>query len=199
MPPAEGSSLTKHVRRGDCTPDSITPAIPHNVFLGLPSAVPKLGVHEHPRHPDPEDPRERRALARFAAVQAVLQARQRGLSLSRALHEAAQQAWDGRFFSADTSKTGFTASNTVSSPPSTINPAATAAARTTEVQPQSQSALLSPRTHAWTRPDRRAQQWMLCARPHKPVRAPRLRKLPCVRDSNSLQNLTPCNRLMTRE
>jgi len=52
--------------------------------------------------PDPEDPRERRALARFAAVQAVLQARQRGLSLSRALHEAAQQAWDGRFFSADT-------------------------------------------------------------------------------------------------
>ena len=52
--------------------------------------------------PADDDPRERRALARFAAVQAVLQARQRGLSLSRALHETAQQPWDGRYFSAET-------------------------------------------------------------------------------------------------
>lgn len=52
--------------------------------------------------PADDDPRERRALARFAAVQAVLQARQRGLSVSRALREAAQQPWDGRYFSAET-------------------------------------------------------------------------------------------------
>lgn len=52
--------------------------------------------------PAHDDPRERRALARFAAVQAVLQARQRGLSLTRALHEAAQQPWDGRYYSAET-------------------------------------------------------------------------------------------------
>lgn len=52
--------------------------------------------------PADDDPQERRALARFAAVQAVLQARQRGLSLARALHEAAQQPWDGRFYSPDT-------------------------------------------------------------------------------------------------
>jgi transposase InsO family protein len=55
--------------------------------------------------PAPDDPRERRALARFAAVQAVLQARQRGLSLTKALHETAQQPWDGRFFSAETLET----------------------------------------------------------------------------------------------
>jgi hypothetical protein len=49
-----------------------------------------------------DDPRERRALARFAAVQAVLQARQHGLSLTRALHETARQPWDGRYYSAET-------------------------------------------------------------------------------------------------
>jgi transposase InsO family protein len=52
--------------------------------------------------PSDDDPRERRALARFAAVQMVLQAVQRGLSLSQALHEAAQQPWEGRFYSAQT-------------------------------------------------------------------------------------------------
>lgn len=52
--------------------------------------------------PADDDPQERRALARFAAVQAVLQARQRGLSLTRALLEASQQPWDGRFYSPDT-------------------------------------------------------------------------------------------------
>lgn len=51
--------------------------------------------------PSDDDPRERRALARFAAVQMVLQARQRGLSLSQALQEAAHQPWDGRFYSPD--------------------------------------------------------------------------------------------------
>lgn len=52
--------------------------------------------------PADEDPRQRRALARFAAVQLVLQARQRGIPLCRALHEAAQQAWEGRFYSPET-------------------------------------------------------------------------------------------------
>ena len=52
--------------------------------------------------PADEDPRQRRALARFAAVQMVLQARQRGLPLYRALQEAAQQPWEGRFYAPDT-------------------------------------------------------------------------------------------------
>jgi putative transposase len=52
--------------------------------------------------PSDDDPRERRALARFAAVQMVLQAIQRGLSLSQALQEAAHQPWDGRFYSPET-------------------------------------------------------------------------------------------------
>src|SRR5690242_6503668 len=52
--------------------------------------------------PSEDDPRERRALARFAAVQMVLQAVQRGLSLSQALQEAAHQPWDGRFYSPQT-------------------------------------------------------------------------------------------------
>ncbi len=52
--------------------------------------------------PDDDDPRQRRALARFAAVQLVRQARQRGLALARALQEAAQQPWDGRFYSPET-------------------------------------------------------------------------------------------------
>jgi len=46
-----------------------------------------------------DDPHQRRALARFAAVQMVLQARQRGLSLYQALHQAAQEPWDGRHYS----------------------------------------------------------------------------------------------------
>ncbi len=52
--------------------------------------------------PSDDDPRERRALARFAAVQIVLQACQRGLSLSQALREAAQQPWESRFYSPET-------------------------------------------------------------------------------------------------
>lgn len=52
--------------------------------------------------PSDDDSRERRALARFAAVQMVLQACQRGLSLSQALHDAAQQPWEGRYYSPDT-------------------------------------------------------------------------------------------------
>ncbi|HMI36540.1 MAG TPA: DDE-type integrase/transposase/recombinase [Steroidobacteraceae bacterium] len=46
-----------------------------------------------------ENPHEARALARFAAVQAVVQARQNGSSLTQALHHAAQQSWDGRLYS----------------------------------------------------------------------------------------------------
>ena len=46
-----------------------------------------------------EDPRQTRALGRFAAVQAVVQARQSGLSMVQALQSAAQQSWDGRHFS----------------------------------------------------------------------------------------------------
>lgn len=49
-----------------------------------------------------DDPRQQRALARFAAVQMVLQARQHGTPLFRALQEASQQAWDGRFYSPST-------------------------------------------------------------------------------------------------
>jgi len=45
-----------------------------------------------------ENLRESRALARFAAVQAVVQARQNGQSLTQALQAVAQQSWDGRFF-----------------------------------------------------------------------------------------------------
>lgn len=52
--------------------------------------------------PTDDDPRQRRALARFAAVQMVLQARQRGLPLYGALQEAAQQPWEGRFYSPET-------------------------------------------------------------------------------------------------
>lgn len=49
-----------------------------------------------------ENPDEARALARFAAVQAVVQVVQNGQSLAQACQQAAQQAWDGRFFSAAT-------------------------------------------------------------------------------------------------
>jgi len=50
--------------------------------------------------PSDENPHETRALARFAAVQAVEQARQAGLPLVQAIQQAAQQAWDGRFYAA---------------------------------------------------------------------------------------------------
>ena len=45
-----------------------------------------------------ENPHQNRALARFAAVQAVEQARQSGLSFLQALQRAAQQPWHGRYF-----------------------------------------------------------------------------------------------------
>lgn len=54
--------------------------------------------------PSDESPRQRRALARFPAVQMVRQARQRGLALFRALQEAAQQPWEGRFYSPETTE-----------------------------------------------------------------------------------------------
>ncbi len=46
-----------------------------------------------------EDPREARALARYAAVQTVMQARQAGQSLASALQQASQQLWEGRLYS----------------------------------------------------------------------------------------------------
>ena len=49
-----------------------------------------------------ENPDEARALARFAAVQAVVQAVQNGNSLAYACQQAALQAWDGRLFAAAT-------------------------------------------------------------------------------------------------
>jgi transposase InsO family protein len=52
--------------------------------------------------PSDENPHETRALARFAAVQAVEQARQAGLPLVQAIQQAAQQAWDGRLYAAAT-------------------------------------------------------------------------------------------------
>lgn len=53
-------------------------------------------------HPAEENPHETRALARFAAVQAVEQARQAGLPLVQAIAQAAQQLWDGRLYTAAT-------------------------------------------------------------------------------------------------
>lgn len=49
-----------------------------------------------------DEPRQTRALARFAAVQMVLQARRNGVPFYQALAQAAAQAWDGRFYSART-------------------------------------------------------------------------------------------------
>jgi transposase InsO family protein len=52
--------------------------------------------------PSDESPQQNRALARFAAVQAVLQACQNGVPLTQATHQVAQQSWDGRSFAAST-------------------------------------------------------------------------------------------------
>jgi|JI9StandDraft_1071089.scaffolds.fasta_scaffold73279_2 putative transposase len=49
-----------------------------------------------------EDPREERALARYAAVQCVIQALQAGQTLAAALEHACRQAWGGRDYSAST-------------------------------------------------------------------------------------------------
>jgi putative transposase len=49
-----------------------------------------------------EDPKDARDLARFAAVQTVMQARQSGQTLAQAIQNAAHQAWDGRSFAAST-------------------------------------------------------------------------------------------------
>ena len=49
-----------------------------------------------------ENPDETRALARFAAVQAVVQVVQNGHTLTQACQQAALQTWDGRFYSAAT-------------------------------------------------------------------------------------------------
>ena len=49
--------------------------------------------------PADDDPRQRQALTRFAAVQAVQQGCERGLTFTQALHHAAEQPWDGRLYS----------------------------------------------------------------------------------------------------
>jgi transposase InsO family protein len=49
-----------------------------------------------------DEPRQTRALARFAAVQMVEQARRNAVPFYQALAQAAAQAWDGRFYSART-------------------------------------------------------------------------------------------------
>lgn len=75
---------------------------PHNDVLGNIDTGFKLRrMNTTPASGD-DDPRQKRALARFAAVQMVLQARQRGIPLYRALQEAAQQSWAGRFYAPDT-------------------------------------------------------------------------------------------------
>lgn len=49
-----------------------------------------------------ENPRDNRALGRFAAVQMVVQGVQQGLSMAHAAQQAALQPWDGRYFAAPT-------------------------------------------------------------------------------------------------
>src|SRR2546426_5421830 len=76
--------------------------IPHNVVICVVEGRSKMQRMNTTTPPADDDLRQRRALARFAAVQMVLQARQRGLPLYRALQEAAQQPWEGRFYAPDT-------------------------------------------------------------------------------------------------
>ena len=56
----------------------------------------------NPSLPANENPRDTRALARFAAVQAVVQGVQHGLPMVRAAQQAALQPWAGRYFAAAT-------------------------------------------------------------------------------------------------
>lgn len=76
--------------------------IPHNPTIGIGGGGLHAALMNKNTPPPDDDSRQRRALARFAAVQMVLQARQRGMPLYRALHEAAQQPWDGRLYAPDT-------------------------------------------------------------------------------------------------
>jgi transposase InsO family protein len=52
--------------------------------------------------PGQENPQEERALARYAAVQCVIQAQQAGQTLAAALEHARTQAWGGRLYSRGT-------------------------------------------------------------------------------------------------
>src|SRR5436309_14780553 len=76
--------------------------IPHNLVIFIVGGRRRMPRMNKNTPPADDDARQRRALARFAAVQMVLQARQRGLPLYRALQEAGQQPWDGRLYSAET-------------------------------------------------------------------------------------------------
>lgn len=74
---------------------------PHNQIMAVDWGAAQTGrCMKNP--PAEENPHETRALARFAAVQAVEQARQAGLPLVHAIQQAAQQAWDGRIYAAAT-------------------------------------------------------------------------------------------------
>ena len=76
---------------------------PHNQIMAVGERAAQTGrCMKNP--PAEENPHETRALARFAAVQAVEQARQAGLPLVHAIQQAAQQAWDGRIYAAATTQ-----------------------------------------------------------------------------------------------
>ena len=76
--------------------------VPHNVIIA-PGESDDAGCRAmNPSLPANENPRDTRALARFAAVQAVVQGVQHGLPMVRAAQQAALQPWAGRYFAAAT-------------------------------------------------------------------------------------------------
>ncbi len=90
---ATGGSYQRQGERG---------GIPHNLNLAKPGTRVEIVAAMKKFTSADESSREARALARFAAVQWVVQARQSGVPFCRALEQAAQQPWDGRLFSART-------------------------------------------------------------------------------------------------
>jgi len=77
-------------------------ALPHNPILEAATESGTVAAMSKISCPAEEDPHQRRALARFAAVQMVEQARQSGLSFLQALQRASMQHWDGRLYAAST-------------------------------------------------------------------------------------------------
>lgn len=76
--------------------------VPHNQFIAARDRRAQTPAAMKNSPAATADPREARALARFAVVQTVIQARQSGLPFAQACQHAAQQVWDGRHFSART-------------------------------------------------------------------------------------------------
>ena len=76
--------------------------VPHNEILAAGRGRSQTASAMKNSSSSSDDPRESRALARFAVVQTVIQARQSGLPFAHACQQTAQQAWDGRYFSART-------------------------------------------------------------------------------------------------